>query len=148
MQPENILIGDDGCAKLGDLGLSICLDVSCTDGYDAAPVLLTADCSCHLPHPQHERPVTRVGTLEFMGPEVLRCLLKSDPFDNKDREDLAYGPAADIWALGCVVFECIHGHPLFPGGTVEEMLEALKGEADSGRITLDMRSKPGWAASP
>ena len=135
MQPENILIGDDGCAKLGDLGLSICLDVSCTDGYDAAPVLLTADCSCHLPHAQHERPVTRLGTLEFMGPEVLQCLPKLDPLENKDREDLAYGPAADIWALGCVVFECIHGHSLFPEGATENHLCSVEGERKKESVT-------------
>jgi serine/threonine protein kinase len=44
IKPENILMAADGAVKLGDFGLAI-------DSY-------------------HERPVTRVGTLDYMGPEV------------------------------------------------------------------------------
>ena len=29
--------------------------------------------------------------------------------------DPTYGPASDIWSLGCVLAEMILGHPIFPG---------------------------------
>ena len=37
-----------------------------------------------------ERPVTRAGTLDYMAPEVLVCPDKTDPLENKDKEELAY----------------------------------------------------------
>ena len=83
--------------------------------------------------------MTRLGTLEFMGPEVLRCLPKADPFQHKDRKDLAYGPAVDIWALGCVVFECIHGTPLFPEGADKADIASAEGEC---RVAIASEGKP------
>jgi len=44
IKPENILLAADGALKLGDFGLAI--------------------------DSRQERPVTRVGTLDYMGPEV------------------------------------------------------------------------------
>lgn len=61
-----------------------------------------------------ERAVTRAGTTDYMAPEVLRCPTKETPEENKDREDLAYGYAADIWSLGVLTFELLNGRPPFP----------------------------------
>jgi len=64
-----------------------------------------------------------------MAPEVLRCPLKRKPSDFKDRTDLMYGCAADIWSLGIVVYKLLTGmtpvlrdetghvcYPMFPKG--------------------------------
>lgn len=39
------------------------------------------------------------GTKEYFAPEVV---------------DQAYGPQADVWALGCVLFEMLVGEQAFP----------------------------------
>mmetsp|Transcript_7609 Transcript_7609/g.16491 ORF Transcript_7609/g.16491 Transcript_7609/m.16491 type:complete len:1013 (+) Transcript_7609:148-3186(+) len=81
---ENILFsGETMTLKVADFGL--CLNI------------------------REERSVTRAGTLDYMAPEVLRCPRKSLPGHNKDREDLAYGYSADVWALGVLSYELING---------------------------------------
>ena len=49
MQPENVVVGNDGFARLCDFGLAINTSL--------------------------EVPVSRVGTLEFMAPEIVRLSL-------------------------------------------------------------------------
>jgi serine/threonine protein kinase len=49
------------------------------------------------------RPGQVMGTLDYMAPELIR----GEPA----------GPASDIYALGCVVFECAAGQPPFEGGS-------------------------------
>ncbi|KAF0930943.1 hypothetical protein E2562_038127 [Oryza meyeriana var. granulata] len=54
----------------------------------------------------------RVGTLPYTSPEQLagnRC----------------YGPAVDMWALGCIMGELLTGAPLFGGMTEKELLADL-----------------------
>lgn len=62
---------------------------------------------------REERSVTRAGTLDYMAPEVLKCPQKHKPYDNKERMDLAYTAAVDIWALGVVAYELLNGCPPF-----------------------------------
>lgn len=83
IKPENILVSDAGTLLLADFGLSI--------------------------RAREDRPVTRVGTLDYMAPEVVRCPRKSHPEQWKEREDLAYGSSVDIWALGVLVYELTVG---------------------------------------
>jgi serine/threonine protein kinase len=85
IKPENILISGAGTLKLADFGLSIVAS--------------------------EELPVTRVGTLAYMSPEVVACPRKSQPGDWKHRLDLAYGSQVDVWALGMLVFELVVGRP-------------------------------------
>ena len=42
-----------------------------------------------------------VGTAQYISPEVLN--------------DMPASYAADIWALGCIVFQCLAGWPIFQG---------------------------------
>ena len=56
-----------------------------------------------------------VGTLDYLAPEVIK--------------GQAAGPPADIYALGCVTYECMAGRPPFGGGSfVEATLASLEDE--------------------
>lgn len=61
------------------------------------------------------------GTLSYMPPEVLRCPPKANPMENKDRVELQYGFAADVWALGVLAFELLTGFPPFDAETPAEL---------------------------
>ena len=45
--------------------------------------------------------------------QVLRCPRKVTADENKGRPDLVYGAAADVWALGVLLFEVVVGHAPF-----------------------------------
>jgi serine/threonine protein kinase len=61
------------------------------------------------------RPGHVVGTLDYLAPEVIR--------------GGSAGPAADIYALGCVTYECIAGRPPFGGfGFVDAALASIQDE--------------------
>ena len=63
------------------------------------------------------RPGVVLGTAAYMSPEQAR----GKPVDKR----------ADIWAFGCILFECLAGKRAFEGETVTETLAAiLKGEPD------------------
>lgn len=59
------------------------------------------------------------GTKEYFAPEVI---------------NQAYGPQADVWALGCVLFEMLSGEQAFPvreGDTESKFYGRIKrGEYD------------------
>ncbi|KAF8657432.1 hypothetical protein HU200_059991 [Digitaria exilis] len=52
-------------------------------------------------------PEERVGTMLYRSPEQLRGIR-------------CYGPAVDVWALGCVMYELLAGEPLFGDAWTEE----------------------------
>jgi serine/threonine protein kinase len=65
---------------------------------------------------ESERPVTRVGTLDYMAPEVVVCPDKHKPSDNKELQHLYYTPVVDAWAVGVLGYELIIGRPPFDKG--------------------------------
>ncbi|GFR51056.1 hypothetical protein Agub_g13378 [Astrephomene gubernaculifera] len=85
IKPENLLFTHDWRLVVGDFGASI--------------------------NVTQERAVTRAGTLEYMAPEVERCPLKVLPGDNKDKQELAYTTAVDVWAVGVLAYELLVGFP-------------------------------------
>jgi serine/threonine protein kinase len=64
LKPENILLDSHLNVKLSDFGLSINLN--------------------------HEVANTRLGTLDYIAPEVLHCPFKHHPLENKSAQDLGY----------------------------------------------------------
>ncbi|PNH08646.1 Aurora kinase A [Tetrabaena socialis] len=86
LKPENVLFAADGTIKLADFGLAINM--------------------------VEERPISRVGTLDYMSPEVLRCPVKqSMAMAPGPSTSARYGFATDVWAVGIVAFELLTGLP-------------------------------------
>lgn len=56
---------------------------------------------------QRERPRSNVGTFEYMAPEIM------------ERQSDTYTTKIDIWAIGVMAFECIHGRSPFFDSTEE-----------------------------
>eukprot|EP00798_Chlamydomonas_sp_ICE-L_P009724 gene9724-7597_t len=103
IKPENLLLTSAGVLKVADFGLSINYDV--------------------------EHPVTRVGTLDYMAPEVVVCPDKQKPRDHKENTKLHYSPLVDAWAVGVLTYELIVGRPPFDKGQKSSNIEQiLKGE--------------------
>ncbi|KAG2439374.1 hypothetical protein HXX76_004731 [Chlamydomonas incerta] len=103
IKPENLLFTATGVLKVADFGLSINFS--------------------------QERPVTRVGTLDYMAPEVVVCPDKHRPQDHKELKHLHYTPLVDAWAVGVLAYELIVGRPPFDKGQKKATIaEILNGE--------------------
>lgn len=96
---ENTLFAADGTLKIADFGLSI-------------------DSS-------QERPVTRLGTLDYMSPEVLVCPDKRLPEENKELSHLTYTNKVDAWACGVLAYELLVGCPPFGMSTRDGSVKAI-----------------------
>jgi len=83
LKPENLLVRGDHGVVLADLGLAID--------------------SCR------ERPVTRLGTLEYMPPEILRCSAKRSSACNRDLTRPCYDGTCDVWSVGVLAWEVLTG---------------------------------------
>jgi len=72
------------------------------------------------------RPGQVLGTLDYLAPELIR--------------GVPAGPPSDIYALGCVVFECMAGAPPFAGRSLLEVgvahLQEEPSDAAAGRADL------------
>ena len=110
LKPGNIIITPEGKVKILDFGLAKA-SMAETTGVDIAnSPTITA---------QMTEPGVILGTAAYMSPEQARGR-------SVDRR-------ADIWAFGCVLYECLTGKRAFQGETVSDTLaQILKGEPDWG----------------
>ncbi|MBK8167947.1 MAG: serine/threonine protein kinase [bacterium] len=88
LKPSNIMITPEGLAKVLDFGIAKALG--------AAPEGLTSAVAAHGPL------TTTLGTPGYMSPEQLR----GGMVDHR----------ADIWAFGCLLYECLTGVRAVPAG--------------------------------
>jgi len=99
VKPSNVMLTRSG-AKLLDFGIAkLCGDVATSHAGLASPTTITAES-------------TVVGTLGYMAPEQLQ----GDPVDAR----------ADIWALGCVLYELVTGRRAFDGTNAARVIAAIQ----------------------
>ena len=86
-------------------------------------------------HRQH-LPVSWRGLISFLGPPSSNLQI---PLKNLIAYDLLfpflslldsllgvqYGPAVDMWSLGCILGELLHENPILPGSKDEEQLDLI-----------------------
>ena len=115
LKPGNIKIRRDGTVKVLDFGLAKAMDPASGLGPDD----LTNS-------PTPTAPATQagviLGTAAYMAPEQARGI----PADRR----------ADIWAFGCILFECLTARKAFHADTLAETVAAV------------LKSEPDWALLP
>jgi Tol biopolymer transport system component len=113
LKPANIKITPEGKVKILDFGLAKAFrDESSTIDPSQSPTITD----------QMTRPGVIMGTAAYMSPEQAR----GKPADKR----------ADIWAFGCILYECLTGKRAFEGETVTEIVAAI------------LKGEPNWQALP
>jgi serine/threonine-protein kinase len=103
LKPANVKVRDDGTVKVLDFGLAKAFDPASANGVDAmnSPTLTV--------HATQMGVV--IGTAAYMAPEQAR--------------GKAVDKRADIWALGCVLYETLANARAFEGETVSDTIAAV-----------------------
>jgi eukaryotic-like serine/threonine-protein kinase len=119
LKPANIKVTSDGKVKVFDFGLAKALAGDEPNVNVSNSPTLTAAAT---------RQGLILGTAAYMSPEQAR--------------GRATDKRADIWAFGCVLFECLTGRAAFPGEDVSDILASvLKSEPDWGRLPANLNPR-------
>jgi hypothetical protein len=113
LKPANIKITPDGKVKILDFGLA-----KAYQKEGSAPDLSKSPTLTD----EMTGPGVILGTVAYMSPEQAT----GKPVDKR----------TDIWAFGCVLYECLTSKRAFEGGTIAETLAAI------------MKGEPDWQALP
>lgn len=103
LKPSNVLLDEGGHLRLCGFGLARRL-AECTP-VDSAASVDDDDAARH-----------RRGTPTYMAPELFA-------------DGGVPSFASDLWALGCLVFECVAGRPPFVAGALSELMQAVVSDA-------------------
>jgi serine/threonine protein kinase len=113
LKPANVMITAEEKVKILDFGLAKALsDEAQSIDSSQSPTLTEA----------MTRPGVILGTAAYMSPEQA----KGKSVDKR----------ADIWAFGCILYECLSGKKVFEGETVTETLASV------------IKENPDWNALP
>jgi Tol biopolymer transport system component len=113
LKPANVMIAGSDKIKILDFGLARPLAAqSAATAATQSPTITEAMTG----------PDVILGTATYMSPE--------------QANGKAVDKRADIWAFGCVLYECLTGGRAFPGDTVSETIASVLGR------------EPGWDALP
>jgi serine/threonine-protein kinase len=113
LKPSNVKITPERKVKILDFGLAKAFHDQVTEVDISKSPTITADMT---------EPGVILGTAAYMSPEQAT----GRPVDKR----------ADIWAFGCILFECLAGKRAFHGATVTESIAAI------------LRGEPDWNALP
>jgi WD40 repeat protein/serine/threonine protein kinase len=107
LKPANVLMTSDDVPKITDFGLAKKLD-------------------------EHSLTFTGqvLGTPSYMAPEQAGS--ESGKGTDGATRKVAIGPAADVYALGAILYECLTGGPPFRGTSVVETLEQVRSVEPTG----------------
>ncbi len=106
LKPDNIMITQDGHAKILDFGLAKLIEQAAAPNSDSSEVATAV-------MPQHSTPGTVMGTIGYMSPEQAQA--KTKDIDQR----------SDVFSFGCILFEAATGKKPFEGESIIKSLHMV-----------------------